>query len=178
MRGWQAWHLNPGGLYDPPLPLAQVQYPLPPPLFLSSRHSGLPAVHWATSHLSEGLFWADAVPLLGPRTRMATTKGGEGNLLALSLLQTLALPRDPGRVWQPGLGSKLHVLSRWDGIGWTSPVCSPCTLATSATSFSFSPVVERGPGVCCGVGKAGQEKKGWMELMDENSRQELKLEEE
>ena len=54
-----------------------------------------------TSHLSEILFWPDAMPLLGFQAGAVATEGGEGDSLASLLLQTLAGHVWPGRLWQP-----------------------------------------------------------------------------
>lgn len=53
-----------------------------------------------TSHLSEVLFWPDAVPLLGSQAGAVATERSVGNSQASSMLQTLALQGWPGRVWQ------------------------------------------------------------------------------
>lgn len=71
----------------------------------------------ATSHLSEVLFWPDAIPLLGSQTRAVATEGGEGNSQALALLQALAVWEGLTATAPPGLGL-LYLASFEEPMEW------------------------------------------------------------
>lgn len=86
-----------------------------------------------TSHLSEVLFRPDAVALPGCRAGAAAAEGGQENSQAASMLQTVTLRGQPGRVRQPQArfptarpsvpaSAQPTPLSpsRWDGIGLAS----------------------------------------------------------
>lgn len=55
---------------------------------------------WAQSHLSEVLFWPDAICLLGSLSRRVTAEGGETNSQASASIQTLVCQSG-----QEGLGA-------------------------------------------------------------------------
>lgn len=97
-----------------------------------------PAELWAQSHLSEVLFWPDAMCLLGSPSRIVAAEGGETHSQASALIQTLDCQCGQEGLVAPGLAPRQpSVLSSFPKqVGWDPPENLLCL---------FSSVVE---GVC------------------------------